>query len=81
MFKKLKNPHFTIIYITNIRKVKIVKWQFSCRFLKEKIQFFGLSEIEVKNNLVIRHEDYWDSGRNFYSKIPILGYLFKAIHK
>ncbi len=81
MFKKLKNPNFKIIYKTKNRELKIVKWKFSCEFLKKKIQFFGLSEIEVKDNFVIRHEDYWDSGRNFYCNFPIVGNLFKVIHK
>ena len=40
MFKKLENPYFKIIYVTNIRKVKIVKWEFSCRFLKKKNSIF-----------------------------------------
>ena len=81
MFKKLKNPKFKVMYKIIKRKEKIIKWQFSCEFLKKKIEFFGLSELEVENGLIIRHEDFWDSGRNFYCNIPILGQLFKLIHK
>ena len=40
-----------------------------------------LVEIELEKDLVKRHEDYWDSGRNFYCKIPIVGNLFKFFHK
>ncbi len=81
MFKTLKEPQFKIIYKINARDAKIVKWKFSCRVLKRKIEFLGLSEIELKKDLVTRHEDYWDSGRNFYCNIPIVGKLFQIVHK
>lgn len=81
MFKTLKEPDFKIIYKISTRNTKIVKWRFTCEFLKNKVEFFGLSEIELEKDLVKRHEDYWDSGRNFYCKIPIVGNLFKFFHK
>ena len=81
MFRRLKKPDFKIIYKIDTRSTKIVKWRFTCEFLKSKIEFFGLSEIELEKDLVTRHEDYWDSGRNFYCNIPIVGNLFKFIHK
>mgnify|MGYP003341474966 CR=1 FL=1 len=48
---------------------------------QKQYSFEGMSEIEIKNNLVIRHIDYWDSGRNFYCKIPFVGFLFRKLHK
>ncbi len=41
----------------------------------------GVSEIHIKNNLITKHIDYWDSGKNFYCNIPMLGKVFKKIHK
>jgi len=81
MFQKTQNPNFKVIYSLGDTKKKIIKWEFSCIAFKKEIQFFGLSEIEIRRNLIIKHEDFWDSGRNFYCKVPIIGKIFKKIHK
>ncbi len=61
--------------------VNVVKWNFSCEFLKKTISFSGMSEIYIKEKLITKHIDYWDSGRNFYSHLPLIGSIFKGIHK
>mgnify|MGYP001477735361 CR=1 FL=1 len=81
MFKKLKKPKFLILKIYEDNLVNIVKWKFTCEIFKKNISFYGVSEIYIKNNLVSKHIDYWDSGRNFYSELPFLGHIFKMFHK
>ena len=81
MFKRLKKPKFKIIMVYEHKRVNVVKWNFSCEFLKKKILFSGMSEIYIKEKLITKHVDYWDSGRNFYSHLPVIGSIFKAIHK
>ena len=39
------------------------------------------SNIYIKEKLVTKHIDYWDSGRNFYSHLPVIGAIFRRIHK
>ena len=34
----------------------------------------------IKKNLIYKHIDYWDSGANVYSNLPIIGSIFKKIH-
>ena len=81
MFRRLKNPKFKILKVYEHKLVSVIKWQFSCRFLKKKISFLGLSEIYLNNNLIIKHIDYWDSGKNFYTNLPFIGTIFKKFHK
>ena len=81
MFRRLKKPKFKITMVYEHKLVNYVKWSFSCEFLKKTISFSGMSEIYVKGKLITMHIDYWDSGRNFYSHLPILGLIFKGIHK
>ena len=81
MFRMLKKPKFKITMVYEHKLVNIVKWNFSCEFLKKTISFSGMSEIYIKGKLVIKHVDYWDSGRNFYSHLPIIGSIFRRIHK
>ncbi len=78
---KFNNPKFNILNVTKDRTSHFVKWKLELRYKKKKIIFFGMSELVVKNNLIISHIDYWDSGKNFYCNIPILGWLFRRIHK
>ena len=81
MFKRLKKPKFRITMVCEHRLVNVVKWNFSCEFLKKTISFSGISEIYIRGKLVTKHVDYWDSGRNFYSHLPIIGSIFRRIHK
>ena len=80
ILKKIKNPKFKIISASQDKSVFFIKWSFSGTY-KKQYSFEGMSEIEIKNNLVVRHIDYWDSGRNFYCKIPFVGFLFRKLHK
>ena len=81
MFKRLKKPKFKIIMVYEHKLVNVVKWNFSCEFLKKTISFSGMSEIYIKEKLITKHIDYWDSGRNFYSHLPVIGSIFRGIHK
>ena len=81
MFKKLKNPKFKVTFVAEKNPITFLKWNFSCEIFKKKIEFIGVSEITIKRNLISKHIDYWDSGRNFYSNLPIIGSLFRKIHK
>ena len=41
---------------------------------------FGLSEVTIgTNKKIVSHVDYWDSYNNFYTKIPIFGFIFRFV--
>ena len=81
MFRMLKKPKFKITMVYEHKLVNYVKWSFRCEFLKKTISFSGISEIYIRGKLVTKHVDYWDSGRNFYSNLPIIGSIFRRFHK
>ena len=80
MFKKLQQPKFKVLNIFYKQNLAIIKWNFSCKIFRKDICFDGLSEVTVKNGKIKKHLDFWDSGRNFYTQVPILGRIFKKIH-
>lgn len=80
MFKKLQKPKFKVLNIFYKQDLTIIKWTFSCEILNKEICFDGLSEVTVKNGKIIKHLDFWDSGKNLYTQIPFLGRIFKKIH-
>ena len=80
-FKALLKKIFKSTMVYEHKLVNVVKWNFSCEFLKKTISFSGMSEIYIKEKLITKHIDYWDSGRNFYSHLPVIGSIFRGIHK
>ena len=80
MFKKLQQPKFKVLNIFYKQNLAIIKWNFSCKIFRKDISFDGFSEVTVKNGKFKKHLDFWDSGKNFYTQVPILGRIFKKIH-
>ena len=80
MFIKIKNPKFRILNILEEKNLTLIKWNFEYEISKKKINFDGVSELIIRQNLIYKHIDYWDSGRNVYSHLPIIGSVFKKIH-
>ena len=80
MFQKLQQPKFKVLNIFYKQNLAIIKWNFSCIIFRNDICFDGLSELTVNNGKIKKHLDFWDSGKNFYTQVPILGRIFKKIH-
>ena len=80
MFKKLQQPKFKVLNIFYKQNLAIIKWNFSCKIFRKDICFDGLSEVTVNNGKIKKHLDFWDSGKNLYTQVPILGRIFKKIH-
>lgn len=60
-----------------------VSWQmhFSHPKLKagKTISVEGVSELQIVNDKIVFHRDYYDMGEMIYQNIPILGYLIRLI--
>ena len=80
MFKKLENPNFKVLYYIKKSKINLVKWEFTCILFNKNFAFTGLSEVEIKGNLVTKHVDFWDSGKSIYCNLPLIGKIFRRIH-
>ncbi len=80
MFKKLKKPKFETLETYYKKNNAIIKWKFSCILFNRKVCFVGLSEVKVEKGKIAKHLDFWDSGRNFYSNIPLIGRIFRKLH-
>ncbi|MBD22108.1 MAG: hypothetical protein CL572_00370 [Alphaproteobacteria bacterium] len=80
MFTKIKNPKFKILVIMEKKDLVLVKWNFEYRISKKRLGFNGISELLIKKNLIYKHIDYWDSGKNVYSNLPLIGSIFRKIH-
>ena len=80
MFIKVKRPKFKILNILEDKDLSLIKWNFEYRNSEKKISFDGTSELLIKKKLIYKHIDYWDSGKNIYSNLPLIGSIFRKIH-
>ncbi len=80
MFVKIRNPKFRILNVLEEKDLTFIKWNFQYQSSNKKINFDGVSELVIEKNLIIKHIDYWDSGKNVYSNLPIVGSIFKKMH-
>ena len=79
--QQLKDLHFDITDTAMSGNRVYVKWNMTAR-----LKFFGewrvegVSEIEFdEEGRVSLHRDHWDSARQFYEKIPIIGWLLRRL--
>lgn len=82
MFKHVREPKFFIHdkAISAESNAAFLKWTFTGYFSEKKFSFQGMSEVYFNTQgKVIRHIDYWDSGNNVFSRIPIVGYFIRMI--
>ena len=78
--KKLDNVEFKVLEIISKKNIYIIKWEMMFFAFKKNNSIFGLSEVTVsKNKKIVSHIDYWDSYNNFYTKIPIFGFIFRFV--
>ena len=78
--KKLDNVEFKVLNIISKKNIYIIKWEMIFFAFNKYNSIFGLSEVILgKNKKILSHIDYWDSYDNFYTKIPIIGLVFKFI--
>ena len=78
--EKFGEINFKIIKVANNSQNYFVKWSLLVFYSGKKIEFVGISELTLREGLIISHIDYWDSGRNFYANLPLIGKIFQLIH-
>ena len=84
MYRNLDNPRFIIIEYVDKGNIAYVKWEFHFSFKNEstKQMFQGVSRFEMDDEgRVIEHIDYWDAAEHMFEKMPIIGWLIRAIKR
>ena len=77
---KLDDVEFKVINVISKNNIYIIKWEMIYFAFSKNNSIFGLSEVTVsKNKKIVSHIDYWDSYNNFYTKIPIFGFIFRFV--
>ena len=83
MFETVDRPVFTVTEIAVTGQKAYLRWTFS--FLPKGRKgndwtIMGVSEVEFDADMkVVAHIDHWDAGEQFYQRLPVIGWLLRAI--
>ncbi len=78
---KVSEPRFEQVYSGWDGDVCLLRWNFSGG-LKTPADwcFAGVSELHFdQQGRVTKHVDHWDSGRYFYRRLPLIGWLIRWV--
>ncbi len=84
MFETTVAPRFTVTDTAVSGRTAYLRWRFDFtpkgRSAPWRIE--GMSEVTFDDaGLVTAHIDHWDSGEQFYAKLPIIGPLVRLIRR
>lgn len=81
MFEDVEQPEFTILDVMWSSDLCFLRWDFTCRqkWLGDW-RIRGMSELHFDDDgRISAHYDYWDSGRAFYAKLPVIGPMVRFL--
>lgn len=81
-FTDAENPRFVVTHRAIDGDRGFLRWQFSARVkVIGQWKFTGMSELtfNADGTRLTSHFDHWDSGQNFYAKIPVLRWFIQRL--
>lgn len=84
MFRRLQQPAFAVSDVALGREAGYLRWSMTFRGKPggRLWQIDGLSELRfAEDGRVVAHIDHWDSGAQFYGKLPGLGWLIERVRR
>lgn len=84
MFDDVESHSFTVTGRAGTGRSHYLHWLFRARLRSNgmPLDIEGMSEVTVdENGRISRHVDYWDVGRDFYERLPVVGRLIAWIRR
>ncbi len=82
MFEHVGPIEFTIIDSRGDFEVGVLVWKFKAQLLKKSWVFEGTTVLRfAADGRVSEHVDHWDAARNFYERLPMIGWLLRALRR
>ncbi|MFT5720604.1 MAG: hypothetical protein ACI9W6_000904 [Motiliproteus sp.] len=80
--EQVSQPRFEILTRAWDADICLLRWNFRGGLKKPDDWCFpGVSELHFDAaGRVVKHVDHWDSGRYFYARIPLLGWMIRRIN-
>ena len=82
MFEEIKDISFKVTKSFAGDSSGCIEWTFSGKLRDNPWIFNGTSILVFDHTgLIVEHTDYWDAAREFYEKIPFIGWVLAVIRK
>ena len=82
MFADVDDACFAILDRAISGQVAYLRWRMTFQFRGAPWVLEGVAEVEFDaEGRVLRHIDHWDSGSQFYRRLPVIGWLIRLIER
>lgn len=82
MFETVKDIRFHVTHATSAGNVCLMAWRFEGRIGGKPWAFDGTSVVTfAADGRVSEHIDHWDAARDFYERLPVIGWLLARIRR
>ena len=82
MFETLRDPRFVVWRCTAADGECWLAWRFSFGSGSGVSEIAGASHLAfAADGRIARHRDYWDPAEELYEKVPVLGWVMRAIRR
>lgn len=82
MFVQFQQPHFVIQERLCDGHQALLTWHFLFQWRGKDWCIVGSSHLRFNaDGLVEYHRDYWDASEELYEKLPVIGFVLKALKK
>lgn len=86
MFEALEHPQFEILECVRQDRVAYVRWLFHFARRGQSMAIKGVSRLQWDRHdggtwRIISHRDDWDAAEQVYERVPILGWMIRAIKR
>ena len=84
MFAKTEGSRFAVLGHALDGRIGYLRWDYRFRPKDSTRDWLvdGMSEIHMtESGLVAAHFDHWDSGRQFYARLPVIGWVVERIRR
>lgn len=83
LLENTSSCQFEITQVTEANNQYFLIWTmtFSHPRLKagEEVKVEGISHLQVENNKIVHHRDYYDMGEMLYEQVPVLGFVIRKL--
>jgi steroid delta-isomerase len=83
MFESLEEPSFTVTHsamTTDAAPSGLLRWELKSTLKGRPYNIIGMSEVAfAADGRVNVHIDHWDAARQFYERLPVIGWLLRTI--
>ena len=80
MFANLGDVRFSVHHMTTDGPTCLMTWRFEAILRGQPWSFDGSSLVRfAPDGRVAEHIDYWDAARNFYERLPVIGWLLATL--